>query len=166
VLLQPGAAADRIYRVLHVCACASQAAAEERGELIDEFRKLGYTEHKNLVFISRPTDSPNQSIRQILLQETGAARPDLILASGREVAAEAQSLFKDIPIIFFRLTDPVSLGLVQSLAHPGGNLTGISRGVHQLTAKRLQLLHEMMPKAKRIAYVYKADEPSHLSQLA
>lgn len=164
-LLQPAGAQVRSHGVLHICACNPLDAAEERGELIEEFRKAGYVEGKNLVFVSRPTDSPHQSIRQVLLRETNIAKPDIILASGQEVATEAQALFKDIPILFFRLTDPVRLGLVQSMARPGANLTGISRGVHRLTAKRLQLLYEMMPKAQRIAYVFKADDPSHLSQL-
>jgi putative tryptophan/tyrosine transport system substrate-binding protein len=164
--LPPVAAQVRTYRVLHVCACTEPVAAEERGELVEEFRKAGYAERKNLVLVSRATDSPNQAIRQILLEETRAARTDLILASGKEVATEAQALSGNIPAIFFRLTDPVGLGLVKTMARPGGNLTGISRGVDRLTAKRLQLLHEMVPKAQRVAYVYKADEPSQIGQLA
>ena len=55
-------------------------------------------------------------------------------------------------MVFWRVTDPVGFGLVESLARPQGNLTGFSRAIEKLTVKRLELLHEMLPLARRIGF--------------
>src|SRR5689334_12917213 len=71
-----------------------------------------------------------------------------------------------MPVVFWRITDPVGLGFVASLARPGGNLTGFSRAIEKLTVKRLELLHEMVPKAQQIGFVFIADFAAHARQAA
>jgi putative ABC transport system substrate-binding protein len=64
------------------------------------------------------------------------------------------------------LTDPVGRGLVVSLARPQGKLTGFSRAIEKLTVKRLELLHEMLPRARRVGFVFVSDNRGHLQQAA
>src|SRR5215469_10060932 len=86
--------------------------------------------------------------------------------AGNYAAQVAKAATTSIPIVFGVSEDPVKLGLVASLARPGGNLTGINFFVTELTAKRLALLHELVPKAVRIAVlVNPANAPATESEL-
>lgn len=89
---------------------------------------------------------------------------DLVRAKVRVIYAPtpwavhgAKAATSSIPIVFSGVNDPVSVKFVQSLARPGGNVTGISIASAELTAKRLQLLHEMFPAASRVGVVYDED---------
>ncbi len=90
----------------------------------------------------------------------------LILASGVRVAQAAKESNQGVPVIFWRVTDPVGMGFVNSLAQPGGNLTGFSRALEKLTVKRLELLHEMLPRARRIGFLFIAEYGHHRQHAA
>src|SRR4029079_17709027 len=94
------------------------------------------------------------------------SQPQLVLASGVRVVAAARDSNLAAPVVFWRITDPVGLGFVATLARPGGNLTGFSRATEKLAVKRLELLHEMVPSARAIAFVFVEDLPSHARQAA
>jgi putative ABC transport system substrate-binding protein len=78
------------------------------------------------------------------------ARVNVIFAYGSTAVAAAARATEEIPIVMVIGVDPVEMGLAASLSHPGGNITGVTNIVFELTAKRLQLLHEVVPKMSRV----------------
>jgi len=160
------APAPGLHRVLYICDCPGNMAAEEREGLLIALARLGYIPGRNLDFVSYDIDNKKTSYAELLAQEIAAAKTDVVLASGVRIAEAARQAKGAPPVVFWRLTDPVGLGLVASLARPEGNLTGFSRAIEKLTVKRLELLHEMLPQARRIAFVSVADNPSHRRQMS
>jgi putative ABC transport system substrate-binding protein len=92
-----------------------------------------------------------------LAGELVAAKPDLIFALGGDVAPSARVATNTIPIVVVVSNDPVQAGLVASIAHPGGNITGVTFVSSDLAAKRLQLLHEIAPNLTRVAVIWNPD---------
>jgi putative tryptophan/tyrosine transport system substrate-binding protein len=88
-----------------------------------------------------------------LARELVASSPDVIACVGRIETAALQAATQTIPIVFMQAPNPLELGLVKSLAHPGGNTTGFTQMSTELDSKRLQLLHELMPQATRVAFL-------------
>ncbi|MGH8059482.1 MAG: ABC transporter substrate-binding protein, partial [Candidatus Entotheonellia bacterium] len=122
--------------------------------------ELGYTEGKNIVIEQRyvaggfgGAAGQQESIRA-LVAELVRLKVDVIVASG--TAVEAKAVTTTIPIVFIAAAAPVELGLVESLARPGGNVTGLSDFHGHLVAKRLELLKEVVPAASRIAFLWMA----------
>jgi len=152
-------------RILHLCDCPAQMAAEERDMLLLDFGKLGYVQGKHLDLQTLDVASVTDSWEALLRREV-EAKPALILASGVRVAQAAKVVTPDIPVVFWRVTDPVDYGLVSSLSRPGGNVTGFSRAVEKLTPKRLEVLHELLPSARTIGFVYISDFEPHRRQAA
>jgi putative tryptophan/tyrosine transport system substrate-binding protein len=96
-----------------------------------------------------------------LAAELAQMRVAAVLAAGGPPSAlAAKKATSTIPIVFSAADDPVGLGLVKSLSHPGGNITGMSIFNSMLTAKRLSLLHEFVPAAATIAYLTNPANPS------
>jgi putative ABC transport system substrate-binding protein len=87
--------------------------------------------------------------------------PDVILANGSSVVRPMQQATQTVPIIFIGGADPVADGFVESLAHPGGNLTGFTVLEESIGAKLLELLNEIAPGVSRVAVMINPDSPSH-----
>jgi putative ABC transport system substrate-binding protein len=110
----------------------------------------GYSEGRNVTFEHRFSEEHLEQLPALAadLVRRGVA---LIFASPTPAATAAKAATKSIPIVFVVGVDPVQTGLVASLARPGGNLTGISN--LNVATKRLELLHELLPAAKSMAYL-------------
>jgi putative tryptophan/tyrosine transport system substrate-binding protein len=93
----------------------------------------------------------------VLARELVALKPDLIYALGGDVAPFVRAATSTIPIVMGVSNDPVQSNLVASLAHPGGNITGVTFVSSDLAAKRLQFLHELAPQLTRIAVLWNPD---------
>jgi putative ABC transport system substrate-binding protein len=116
-------------------------------------QELGWVEGQN-VTIERRYSGGNNEILPRLAVEVVQLQPDVILAVGTAAAQAAKTATQTIPTVFTRAADPVGLGLVPSLARPGGNLTGLSLQNFDIDAKRLQLLVTAVPEAKRVGVLW------------
>jgi putative ABC transport system substrate-binding protein len=97
-----------------------------------------------------------------LVAELVAVRPEVIVAATRPSAVAVHSAAPTIPLVFLNLGDPVGSGLVESLRHPGGNVTGFVSTVHEgFSGKHLQTLKELVPQASRIAVLINSTNPVH-----
>src|SRR5262245_63418009 len=114
-------------------------------------RDAGYVEGENVTVLYRYAE--NQSDRLPALAGELARRPVAVIVAsgGPNVMFAAKQATTTVPIVFISGGDPVRAGLVASLAHPGGNLTGINFFNRELAVKQLEFLRELMPSAKRIA---------------
>ena len=124
-------------------------APEQYQGVWEPLRKLGWVEGQNLVFERRWADGNPERLRP-LAEELVRSRVELIVTIGSEATAAAKAATTAIPIVMLSSADPVASGLVGSLARPGGNVTGLSMVAPDLDAKRLALLHEAVPNARRI----------------
>src|SRR5258705_3805353 len=126
-------------------------------------RELGYVEGKNLVIEYRSADGHDERFLT-LAAELVRLKPDLILTRGTTAALAAKNTTVTIPVVILGVGDPVGQGIVASLAHPGGNITGLSAVVTELYAKRVQLLRDLVPRAARIAALFNMSNPALPSQ--
>src|SRR5205085_9792057 len=112
--------------------------------------EAGYVEGENLAIEYRFAEGHYDRLPALAADLVGR-KVDLIMANSPPAALAAKSATSTIPIVFRGGADPVGDGLVASLARPGGNLTGVSFGAHDVTAKRLELLRELVPRVGVIA---------------
>jgi putative ABC transport system substrate-binding protein len=92
-----------------------------------------------------------------------SAGMDLIVVDGEEATHAAKAATKTIPIVFTQVGDPVAAGIVKEVAHPGGNITGVSSLATELAPKRLEILKAVFPSVRRVWAVYYAEEASSLA---
>jgi putative ABC transport system substrate-binding protein len=126
-----------------------------------EMRELGYIEGKNLVIDNRDAGGEAERLPS-MVSELIALRPDVIVAIATPAIAAAQHATSTIPIVMAG-TDPIGMGFIKSLAHPGGNITGMANMFGDAIGKSVELLHAILPSAKRIA-VLMSTNPSHPRQ--
>jgi putative ABC transport system substrate-binding protein len=135
----------RIYRLGHISNSA-KSDATSRKIILPELAKLGFVEGRNLVFDGRVGELDAQTS---LMRELLPTQPDVIIAIGPALAAVGAAT-RTVPIVSFG-RDPIELGLAQSYARPGGNVTGVVILISELEVKRLSILHEVAPDRRRVA---------------
>jgi putative ABC transport system substrate-binding protein len=122
-------------------------------------RDLGYIEGKNIAIESRT--AANRADRlSVLAGELIDLKVDVIIAAGSQAVRAAQRTTKSIPIVMTSSSDPVGTGFVTSLAHPGGNITGLSLLGPDLSTKRLEMLKEIVLGVSRVAVFWNPDDPA------
>ena len=115
----------------------------------------GYQLGRNLAIESRGAEGKNERL-PALVAELVASKVDVIVANGYPATLAAKE-GATLPVVAINAGDPVAAGLVASLAHPGGNLTGISDVSAELTPKRMELLKQFAPELRRLAILWNAD---------
>jgi ABC-type uncharacterized transport system substrate-binding protein len=133
----------------------NRAAAPDLQEAFRQgLRDLGYVEGRNVVVEYRDAEGKSERL-PALAAELVALKVDVILAAtGTPQALAAQQATRTIPIVFTSVADPVTSGLVTSLARPGGNVTGLSLLAPELVGKRLELLTQAVPGVSRVAVLW------------
>jgi ABC-type uncharacterized transport system substrate-binding protein len=112
--------------------------------------ELGYVDGQNITVVARYADGQFERF-PALVTEMIALKVDVIVTSGPQASRAVKQATDTLPVVLAVISDPVAEGLVQSLARPGGNITGIAFQNPELTVKRLELLKQVIPKAARIA---------------
>src|SRR5437660_5861004 len=117
---------------------------------MQKLQELGWTDRHNVQIDYRLAD--NDSVQKVAA-ELVALAPDTLVVNGTSVLKAVQQATRTIPVVFVNVIDPVGQGFVQSLAHPGGNITGLSNVEFEMGAKWLQLLKEMAPNVTQVVVV-------------
>ena len=126
--------------------------------------KLGYVEGKNIVIEYRYADGKLDRLPD-LAADLIRLKVDLIVTNSMPGVLAAKKASRTVPIVFLAgISDPVTSGLVDSLARPGGNVTGLTTGAPELAGKRLELLKEAFPKVSRVAVIANPANPARVPQ--
>ena len=148
---QPG----KVWRVGFLSIDAKRYPKWRLPPALEEF---GYIEGRNLILDSRWADGRSDRLRP-LAAELIRGNPDVIVANLNEAIAAAKAATSSIPIVMANSLDPVEVGLVTSLARPGGNVTGMAIQAPQLTGKQLELLKQTVPGLRTVALLWEPAFP-------
>jgi putative ABC transport system substrate-binding protein len=127
-------------------------------------REHGYVEGRDVVLEIQTANGDPQRTGKVLEQLLGG-RIDVLVVESTNTALAAKRATRSVPIVLAFVADPVGSGIVPSLSRPGGNITGMSNMTADLIAKRLQLLKEAVPHARRIGVMWNPDTPWHVVAL-
>jgi putative tryptophan/tyrosine transport system substrate-binding protein len=141
----------------------SSPSATRLNEFRQELHKLGYIEGKNIIIESRYAEEKLERL-PLLADELVALKVDVLFTRGTPETLALKKATNTIPIVFYTVTDPVGAGLVESLARPGGNITGFSSIESVLAGKRLELLKETVPKLLRVSVLWNPKDLSSVQQ--
>jgi putative ABC transport system substrate-binding protein len=128
------------------------AAGAEFQDTLAAMQAFGWIEGKDILVEPRSAEANFSRLRP-LADELAALEVDVIVAYGTEATVAAKSATASIPIVMASSGDPVGMGLVATLAHPGGNITGYSLIQPEIAKKRAALLHELLPTAHRVCII-------------
>ena len=156
-------AARAQQRAMPVVGFLNPASLESRRDLVAAFHKglaeSGYVEGRNLAIEYRWAEGRNARL-PVMAADLVQRRVAVIVAvDGTAAALAAKAATSTVPIVFLVGADPVELGLVTSLSRPGGNMTGVGALAVGTVAKRLQVLHELVPAAAEIAFLRNPTNP-------
>jgi putative ABC transport system substrate-binding protein len=144
---------------------AATETPEQTQALLDGLRERGYVVGGNLQIEYRYSQGRSGQM-PALVAELVAFGPELIVANGTPNAVAVHADAPTIPLVFVAVGDPVAVGLVESLAHPSGNVTGFSTVVPEgFVGKQLQFLKALVPQALRIAVLINPTNPVHRPEL-
>jgi len=139
---------SKVHRIGYLSLRSTPSAADKAFFLA--LRELGYVEGRNLIIEYRWAGE-NEERLPAMASDLVQLNVDLIVTSATPAVSAAQRATRTIPIVMTSVADPVGSGLVVSLGHPGGNVTGMTLLSTELAGKRLQLVRELFPRATRIA---------------
>jgi len=117
----------------------------------------GYVETQNLIYVGRWAEAKQDQLPGLAAELVGM-KVDVIVTVGGPASAAAKQATSSIPIVLAQVGNADGIGLIESLARPGGNVTGVTDVSAELSAKRLEILTETVPKASRIAVLWNADD--------
>ena len=146
-------------RIVYLSGRSAATDSHLLGAFREGFKSVGFVDGQNVTMDIRWADGRYGDVVK-MAAEVAATRPDLIVAvGGNPVAIAAKQATSTIPVVFGAGADPVKIGLVDNLNRPNGNLTGMTLWANELDAKRLDLLRDMLPKARTVAVLMNPDNP-------
>jgi putative ABC transport system substrate-binding protein len=144
---------------------SERSFAPQASSFLHGLKEMGYVDTQNVAITYRWAEGQYDRLAMMANDLVRAPVAVLAASGGTAVARAAKSATGSIPIVFATADDPVATGLVTSLNRPGGNLTGVSLISGVLSAKNLELLHDLVPTAKLIAVLVNPNSPSAEIQL-
>ena len=163
IVLPIAAQAQQSSKPARIAVLASGSLETTGGQFVDVFKRrlrdLGYVEGKDVVYEIRWAHGKLERL-PALAQELVTLNPDVILSMTGTAALAARQATTKIPIVFARSDDPVGIGLVNSLARPGGNVTGLSSLAGDTSPKLLEFLLAAVPKLSRLAVLSQSSDPT------
>jgi putative ABC transport system substrate-binding protein len=145
---------EKVYRIGMLETTSATMNRANLEAFLRGLRDAGYVEGKNLVIDYRSADGRAERFPD-LARDVVRARPDLIVTRGT-TATIAVMKATSLPIVMAASADPIGPGIVANLAHPGGNVTGLTAIVSELGGKRLEIIKEVVPSAKHIGFIVNA----------
>ena len=152
----------KVYRIGILETPAASANRKNLDALLRGLREAGYVEGRNLVLDYRSSDGSVRGYQEVAL-DLVRAKPDIIVTRGTSATAAAKKA-GSIPVVMTAAADPVGSGLVANLAHPGGNVTGLTSLVTEVHAKRMEFMKELFPAVKRVGFVANVDNANAPAQ--
>ena len=143
----------KVYRIGYLAPNSAEVSAAMVEGFQRGLRELGYLEGQNIVLEGRWADGQLDRLPALAAQLVQLP-VDVIVTPAYPATVAARAATTTIPIVFFADADPVGTQVVASLAHPGGNVTGLSNMAASLAGKRLELLKETLPEAVRVAAIW------------
>ena len=147
----------KVWRIGYLAAGPQPLDGAPPTALREALRALGYVEGRNVTYVGRWAEARSERLPTLAAELVGL-KVDLIVTFGGKTALAVKQATSTTPIVFVGAPDPVGVGLVASLARPGGNVTGFADNATALSAKRLQILKETVPTASRIAVLWNAQD--------
>jgi putative ABC transport system substrate-binding protein len=152
--------AERKYRIAFLGSTSPSGYASQLAAFREGLRDLGYVEDRNLVIEFRWAQGNYERLPE-LARELVRSKPDVLVTHGPPGALAAKRATNTIPVVLGAIGVEVEIGIVEGLARPGGNVTGLSFFVLELNAKRLELLKEALPRLGRVGVLLKRDNPAN-----
>lgn len=153
----------KIPRIGYLAAVSLAADTPRLQAFRQGLRELGYVEGRNIVIDYRHEDRSFDRL-PALAAELVALKPDVLVGVTTNAAVVVKQAAGALPVVFMGVTDPVKAGLVQSLAHPGGNVTGVTNMAAVLTGKRLEYLKTTLPGVTHVAVLWDPKAPGSVPQ--
>jgi putative ABC transport system substrate-binding protein len=160
---QPAQQPKKSAHIAYLAAVSASADAPRLEAFRQGLRDLGYVEGENLTIDYRHEARGFQPLPG-LAAELVSLNPDVVVGVTTNAAQAVHQATTTIPVVFMGVTDPVSAGLIDSLARPGGNATGITNMAAVLTGKRMELLKQMIPGVTRLAVLWDPQAPGSAPQ--
>ena len=154
----PNAGAAGKVAHIRVIAVSVSEQSEEAKAFRQGLQEAGYSEGRDFV-VEWWFGAGRYDLVSKAAADAAQSKPDVIVVEGTPAALAAKRATSTIPIVLALVSDPVGSGLVASLAHPGGNVTGLTNQTVDLAAKRLQLLKEAIPGARRVVVIFNPESP-------
>ena len=148
-----------VWRIGLLSALSGANSQPYREAFVQGMRELGFVSEKNFLLIERYADGKADRLPG-LAAELVQLKVDLIFTSTVQAVSAAQRATASIPIVFVAVSDPVKLGIADSVARPGRNLTGMSNFAGDLAPKRLELLKALLPKLSRVGFLVNPGNPN------
>ena len=149
----------KMVRVGYLSPLTEKADTVRREAFLQGLRDLGYVEGRNVVVDRRFADGHLERLQDLAVELVRLEPAVIIAAGGGQIALAARRVTTTVPIVMTNVEDPVVSGLAMSLSRPGGNVTGLTALVRDLSAKRLELLKQIRPGITRVAVLWNGAYP-------